>query len=529
VQQHPPNQTSASDLPVLLDQLLIGFAELNREGRVLSGNERFYALLERTNEPATPWGLLDAIEPVDAKEVEAALQQLDGGGTFTSDVRALTPDGRTLWVQLTATHARPFDSAKPASIAVAITDISHRKRAEARVVESQRRFRDVADAAPVLIWTSGTDRQRRHTWVNARWTEFRGRPMEAELGGAWTSGLHPEDAAECLAAYTLACEERAPFTAEYRLRRSDGEYRWLLDTGAPIRDEEGRFVGYVGSSMDITQRKDAEREREALLAAEHAARTEAERANALKDEFLGILSHELRTPLNAVLGWVHLMKTSTPSADQLARGLTVIERNARLQSRMVEDLLDMSGVMAGKVRIEKRRVPLTRIVDAVVESVQPAFAEKSVALRRMTSEDTLEVEGDPNRLHQIIWNLLSNALKFTPAGGQVSIDVQLTQDRQIKIVVTDNGPGIAADFLPFVWDRFRQGDQSTRRSHGGLGIGLALVKSLAELHGGRVSAASEGPGKGATFSVALPSAPAVHPRAIPEYRVAIADSYGATP
>jgi signal transduction histidine kinase len=227
---------------------------------------------------------------------------------------------------------------------------------------------------------------------------------------------------------------------------------------------------------------------------------------------------------------VHLMRTSTPSAEQLARGLTVIERNARLQSRMVEDLLDMSGVMAGKMRIDKRRVPIGRIVDAVVESLQPAFSEKGVALRRNVSDDTAEVDGDPNRLHQIVWNLLSNALKFTPASGQVSVDVLATPDRQIKIVVTDNGPGVAADFLPFVFDRFRQGDQSTRRSHGGLGIGLALVKSLAELHGGTVSAASEGPGKGATFSVALPLAPAVvHPRAISEYRAPVADSYGARP
>lgn len=231
----------------------------------------------------------------------------------------------------------------------------------------------------------------------------------------------------------------------------------------------------------------------------------AERANVLTDEFLGILSHEMRTPLNAVLGWVHLLRTSTPSPEQLARGLTVIERNARLQCRLIDDLLDMSGVMAGKMQIEKRRVPIAKVVDAAAESLQPAFSEKGVLLRRASVHDTAEVEGDPARLQQIVWNLLANAMKFTPAGGHVTVDVQ-SDDRNINIVVADDGPGISADFLPFVFDRFRQGDPSTRRSHGGLGIGLALVKSLAEMHGGRVSAASDGPGKGSTFSVTLPLA-----------------------
>jgi PAS domain S-box-containing protein len=520
-------------VPDILNQLLIGFAELDLDGRVLSANERFLSMLERPAGEA-PWPLRDALDPADVTEFDSALARvLEGGGAFSRDLRVATPDGRTMWMQVAA--APQPDAKAPASLVVALTDISHRKRAEARVAESQRRFRDVADAAPVFIWTSGTDRQRRHTWVNARWTDFRGRPMEAEIGSAWATGLHPDDAPGCQSAYATAFDQRAPFTAEYRLQRADGEYRWLFDTGAPIRDEEGRFIGYVGSSIDITQRKEAEREREALLAAERTARTEAERANSLKDEFLGILSHELRTPLNAVLGWVHLMRTSTPSAEQLARGLTVIERNARLQSRMVEDLLDMSGVMAGKMRLEKRRVPIARVVDAVAESLQPAFADKGVNLRRGPADDGAEVDGDPNRLHQIIWNLLSNALKFTPAGGQVTIEVQ-PHDRHVRIAVADNGPGIAADFLPFVFDRFRQGDQSTRRSHGGLGIGLALVKSLAEMHGGRVTAASDGPGRGAMFSVILPLAPPAHTTAsapasssMTDYRMPISDSLGARP
>jgi PAS domain S-box-containing protein len=393
----------------------------------------------------------------------------------------------------------------PQSAALVVSDISGRKRVEARARETERRFREVADAAPVFIWTSGTDRRRQHTWVNAHWAQFRGRPLEDELGSGWTTGLHPDDAAACLEMYSSAFDRRRPLTAEYRLKRQDGAYRWLLDTGTPMHDEHGQFLGYVGSSVDITERKTSEGEREALLSAERRARAEAEQANRLKDEFLSILSHELRTPLNAVLGWVHLLRTSIDADSHLDRGLTIIERNAKLQSRMVDDLLDMGGVITGKMRLERRPVALDRVVDGVVESQQPAFIQKGVMLQRGPVE-AAEVEGDPSRLQQIVWNLLSNALKFTPAGGEVGVDVS-ADPSTVRIVVRDNGAGIAPEFLPFVFDRFRQGDPSTRRSHSGLGIGLALVKSLSEMQGGSVRAESAGPGRGSMFTVALPRSP----------------------
>jgi signal transduction histidine kinase len=326
--------------------------------------------------------------------------------------------------------------------------------------------------------------------------------METELGSGWIAGVHPDDAAACLATYSDAFDRRQPFTSEYRLRRFDGEYRWMLDTGTPIYDDHDRFVGYIGSAVDISERKASEREREALLAAESAARAEAERANGLKDEFLSILSHELRTPLNAVLGWVHLLRTSSAPAGQLDRGLNVIERNARLQSRMVDDLLDMGGVIAGKMRLDVRPIRLDRVIDGVVESLQPAFVDKGVRLRKEIGTDGL-VDGDANRVHQIVWNLLSNALKFTPAEGDVVVALRRCDDA-VEIEVQDNGPGIDPEFLPFVFERFRQGDPSTRRSHGGLGIGLALVKSLAELHGGHVTVTSGGASTGSTFTVTLP-------------------------
>ena len=492
------------NLSAVINQFLVGLAEVDLRGRVLAANDRFCRLAEREPGAAPGEGLhmRNVLDPQDLPAYERGMAQLAaGGGAFVQEARLASRHRRASWVEITASPLPAEVGARSAALVVA--DITSRKQTEAGAMERQRRFREVADAAPVLIWTSGADRQRRHTWVNARWTSFRGRSIEAELGSGWTQGVHPDDLGACLADYAAAFDGRAAFTSEYRLRRRDGEYRWRLDSGVPLHDDDGQFAGYVGSSVDISERKAADRERERLLQAERAARSDAERANQLKDEFLSILSHELRTPLNAVLGWVHLLRTSMHSEGQLEQGLSVIERNARLQSRMVDDLLDMGGVLAGKMRLDRRRVPVARVVEGVAESLQLAFSAKSVTLRRAVPTDAGDVDGDPSRLHQIVWNLLSNALKFTPAGGLVDIELQ-RGDADVSIIVRDNGLGIEPAFLPFVFERFRQGDPSTRRPHGGLGIGLALVKSLAELHGGRASASSAGPGSGATFTVTLP-------------------------
>ena len=514
------------NLSSIVDHLLVGLAEVDLRGRVLAANERFCRFAGAASEArALEMGRI--LHAQDVPTFQRAIARLAAGGdAFVQEARLAATDGRLSWVEISASPLA--DERGVRSAALVMKNITRHKEVEARAIESQRRFLQVADAAPVFIWTSGTDRQRRHTWVNARWTNFRGRPVEAELGSGWTQGVHPDDLAGCLAAYCSAFDRRSAFTSEYRLRRHDGEYGWRLDSGAPMHDDAGRFIGYVGSSIDISDRKAEERERERLLAAERAARSDAERANRLKEEFLSILSHELRTPLNAVLGWVHLLRTSMHSDEQLDRGLNVIERNARMQSRMVDDLLDMGGVIAGKMRLERRRVPIARVVIGAAESLQPAFIEKGVTLRRPTETDVGEVDGDPSRLHQIVWNLLSNALKFTPAGGRVEIELHRCNP-EVRIIVRDNGPGIDAAFLPFVFERFRQGDPSTRRSHGGLGIGLALVKSLTELHGGCVAASSDGLGCGATFVVSLPlsSGPGAEPpRPEVAYGTPLEGSYG---
>jgi signal transduction histidine kinase/ActR/RegA family two-component response regulator len=243
-------------------------------------------------------------------------------------------------------------------------------------------------------------------------------------------------------------------------------------------------------------------ERARALEAERQARAELERVSLMKDEFLATLSHELRTPLNAVVGWCDLL-LHKPQEQQTQRGLETIARNARAQAQMIDDLLDMNRIIAGKVRLDVQRIELSEVIDAAVDSIAPSAQAKGIRLRKVVDPRAGPVVGDPTRLQQIVWNLLSNAVKFTPKGGRV--DVHLSRvNSHVEIVVTDSGIGIAAETLPHVFERFRQADSSTTRAYGGLGLGLAIVKQLVELHGGSVRATSEGPGQGTSFIVALP-------------------------
>ncbi|HKR02670.1 MAG TPA: HAMP domain-containing sensor histidine kinase, partial [Pyrinomonadaceae bacterium] len=247
-------------------------------------------------------------------------------------------------------------------------------------------------------------------------------------------------------------------------------------------------------------------EREQLLAREHAARAEAERANRLKDEFLATVSHELRTPLNAILGWSQLLAHDNLNEAMIARGIETIERNAKLQAQLVEDILDVSRVITGKLRLDIVPVDIASVINSAVDSVELAANSKGIRLEVTLDPSARHVLGDANRLQQVVWNLLSNAIKFTPSGGCVCVRLERSGS-EAEISVSDTGQGIGSDFLPFVFDRFRQADSTSTRAHGGLGLGLAIVRHLVELHGGTVHAQSEGQGLGATFTFKLPLAP----------------------
>ena len=283
----------------------------------------------------------------------------------------------------------------------------------------------------------------------------------------------------------------------------DGTEMPIDDSGAPIKGAEGKVIGAVLIFRDITDRRLAEEERSTLFASERAARKKAEAASRSKDEFVAMISHEIRSPLNSILGWAQMLRMGKLDQAETERATEIIVRNARAQSQLIEDLLDISRVITGKLALNVRSVELAQIIEAAMDSIRPAAEAKSIQLQaRIDSRDSL-VSGDPNRLQQIVWNLLSNAVKFTPRHGRVEVSLRRV-DSSFQITVSDSGVGISPEFLPFVFDRFSQADTSSERKYGGLGLGLAIVRHLVELHGGTARADSPGEGQGATFTVTLP-------------------------
>jgi PAS domain S-box-containing protein len=532
--------------------------------------------------------------------------------------------------------------------------------------ESEGRFRTMADATPLMVWLADTD--EKPDWFNQSWLSFTGRQAAEATGIDWSADVHPDDRGALVAALKKAFGERAPFEVEYRLRRADGQYRWVLDRGTPRLAPDGGFTGLIGTGIDIHDRRfverrdrflaqtanamgttpdieeafqkvarlavplladvclihlkdageqgrlrfahdDAEHEKrlgelaaryppsaavpcfptvlrtgEALLLTDvtrsvleltaqdeahlelmtslewksalcvplqargrllgalglatvgdrprlgpadqpfvqelaqylaaaldnaHLLREaqqsfeQAKESGRLKDEFLATLSHELRTPLNAIVGWSRLLLDGQLGPEDSKRAIETINRNAAAQNQLIADMLDVSRIVSGKLRLDLRSVDPGAVIRSAVDTVLPAAQAKGISLQTVMDPGAGPITGDPDRLQQVVWNLLSNAIKFTPRGGRVLIRLE-QPNSHIAITVEDNGPGVDADFLPYVFDRFRQADASSTRRHGGLGLGLAIVRHLTELHGGTVHAENRAGGNGAVFAIKLP-------------------------
>ncbi|MBW4604089.1 MAG: response regulator [Calothrix sp. FI2-JRJ7] len=379
-----------------------------------------------------------------------------------------------------------------------------RARIEGALRESEQRFRLMADAVPQIIWI--TDAQGRVEFFNKQWSNYTGVPYEpttaAEVAASF---VHPLDGDLTMAAFNEARRSGGIFLVEHRIRSMKGTYRWFLVRGEPYRDPQtGEIVRWFGASVDIHNRKTAEQEREQLLACEQAAREIAENANRIKDEFLAVLSHELRSPLNPILGWTRLLQKGKLDAARQREALATIERNAKLQTQLIEDLLDTSRIMQGKLSLTVAPVSLTFVISAAVETVRLAAEAKNIQIILDFAPAVAPVSGDAARLQQVVWNLLTNAVKFTPNHGQVTVELRQF-DKKAQIRVIDTGKGINPQFLPYVFEYFRQEDGSTTRKFGGLGLGLAIVRQIVEMHGGTVQAESQGEGQGATFIVQLPT------------------------
>src|SRR5438132_9152496 len=365
------------------------------------------------------------------------------------------------------------------------------ERASAALRERNALLNAITTSTPDLI--SAKERQGRTLMANPAWVKAIGK-VEQDVVALDDKERLVLDAGEAM-------------IIEETLSSSNGE-RTYLTTKAPLRDEQGRIIGLIGVATDITERKQGQRELEKLVVAEQRLRAEAERANRAKDEFLAIVSHELRSPLNALRGWSHLMHTTRPlDASLIERAAKAIKRNVDHQTRLIDDLLDTSRIVSGKLTIERRVVNLADTVLAALDAARPVALAKHIELRFAPDDPATMVIGDAGRLQQLASNLLSNAVKFTPEGGAISVQLHKNAER-VQLQVKDNGIGIAPEFLPHVFDRFSQADTSASRRAGGLGIGLALVRHIALLHGGQVRADSAGPGRGATFTVDLPGAPA---------------------
>lgn len=363
-----------------------------------------------------------------------------------------------------------------------------RDRVRSSLEESQQRFQVMADAAPVMIWMSGSDRLLE--WVNLRWLEFTGRTMEQELGNGWSEGVHPDDVERRLQTYASAFEARCPFKMEFRLRRHDGEHRWLFEHGIPRFSSNNEFTGYIGSCIDITERRRAE---QALL--------EADRR---KDEFLATLAHELRNPLAPIRNSLEILKRAQPAGELLVQVREMIERQIAQIVRLVDDLLDVGRITRDRLSLTKEQVELTSIVHRAVETSRPLAEENLQLLEVHLPDQPVYFEGDAVRLTQVLSNLLDNACKYSPEGGRIRVAAERRGD-EIMLSVQDNGIGIAPDKIEGVFEMFAQVRDTIDRSRGGLGIGLTLAKRLVELHGGSITAYSEGSGLGSTFEVRLPA------------------------
>lgn len=371
-----------------------------------------------------------------------------------------------------------------------------RTRTEAQALRSEERLRFALDAASMGTWD--WDLAANSVQWSDNLERIHGLP-EGAFDGTFASyerEIHPDDRPRVLASVQRALAEGVPHDVEYRLVAPDGTVRWCEGKGR-VEYQDGRPVRMTGVCVMVTRRKEAELAR--LAAAEETSR--------LKDEFLATLSHELRTPLSAILGWVHMLEIGGLTPELTTRAVDVIGRNARLQAQLVEDVLDVSRIIVGKLDIERTPLALRPLLDGVVAGIAPALSARRIQFTSRVPSDLAPVEGDRRRLQQVLNNVFSNALKFTPEGG--SIALECTSDKDwVEIRVRDSGIGIDPEFLPLVFDRFRQADSRSTRRHGGLGLGLAITRHLVEQHGGEIRAESEGRGRGTTIVLRMPSAAA---------------------
>ncbi|WP_438015768.1 PAS domain-containing protein [Sorangium sp. So ce315] len=504
-------------------------------------NETFYELFRFTPEQADPsgWWWLGRIVPEDrdrvARDIEQAMH--GDGDSWSAQYRVVRGDGSIARV-IDRGYVLRDAAGKAIRMVGSTVDLTERLRMENALRDREDRLRLATWAADVGTWSIDL----------ATWDDTRDASLNRILGleerettqptHDWLSRVHPEDRDAVMAMVERCVRERCVYDIVHRIVRADGAVRWVHDRGRIVHDAGRSTSLLTGAVVDITGLKQLEEERAELLRREQQAlaqsekdRLRAEDANRMKDEFLATVSHELRTPLTAILGWARLIKEKDLGPERVRQGMAAIERNARAQAQIVDDILTVSRIITGKLRLHTVAVDLAAVIEVALDTLAPTARAKEIEISVDLDEELGHLSGDPDRLQQVMWNLLSNAVKFTPKRGRVTVRAARS-DAQVVIAVTDSGKGITRGFLPYVFDRFRQGDSSPTRAHGGLGLGLAIVRHLVELHGGTVEAESPGEGRGATFTVTLPAQAApssAHDGPPPAPRPVALEDEGSTP
>jgi PAS domain S-box-containing protein len=495
---------SLSLLTATLESTADGIVVLDFTGKIVSYNSRFAAIWQFPDE---------LLQRLDGREMrEHAAQQLSNPEGFLQLVQKQLrePEVETFDV-LELKDGRIFErygfpqrvNQECMGVVINFREVTERKRVERALQLGEEKYRLLWATAGDAFVLFGRDNIIRE--ANAAVTTIFGYQPE-EVIGRDLSMLQPERLREGHRRGIQRYLETGARTLNWRAAQTLGLHRDGQEVPIEIAfnhlqlEGEDLFAGFI---RDITERKNAETERAKLLAREQKAREEAETANRLKDEFLATLSHELRTPLNAIMGWSHMLTDNRLTEEAKEEGIEIIQRNAHHQAQLIDDILDVSRIITGKLTLDVRPVELAEVIEAAVQSVLPSAQAKGIRLQRVLDSGGSLVSGDPNRLQQIVWNLLTNAIKFTPKGGRVQARLECVNSH-IEIIVADNGAGISPDVLPYIFERFRQADSTTTRQHGGLGLGLAIVRHLVEMHGGTVEVESAGLGQGSTFTVKLP-------------------------
>lgn len=489
----------AREWQTTFDSISDGIGLLDAEGRFLRCNQAMTRLLAKP--PAEIIGYSH-------RELMKVALGLGDGSCFqlakqTQQRHVLERQARGRWFSKTIDPIWDQQEALIGAVFI-LVDITDRKQAEATLRENEQLLQLALSGAHAGSW-DWEIQSGKLTWSPENYDLYGLDPAKGPLCYEdWYKALHPEDQERASAEVLRVVKNRLPeFQSEFRIIHPQRGIRWLFGLGRVTFDTQGEPVRLSGIYLDVTERKQAEQEREHLLARAEAAREQAETANRIKDEFLAVLSHELRSPLNPILGWAKLLRSRKFDEAALKKALETIERNASLQAQLIEDLLDVSRILRGKLALNMTSVNLGSTVEAALETVRLAAEAKHIHIQTWLDPSLDRVLGDGTRLQQVVWNLLSNAIKFTPEGGQVT--VQLTSvDAHAQLTICDTGKGINSDFLPHVFEYFRQADSTTTRRFGGLGLGLAIVRHLVELHGGTIWAASPGEDQGATFTLRLP-------------------------